>query len=43
MDDRFAMLMAFVMVIFVHPEHFGTDLGADFAANATIRIYSWYA
>ena len=43
MDDRLAMIMAVVMVIFVHPEYFGADLGADFAADAAIWVYSGYA
>ena len=42
-DDRLAVIVTVVMVIFVHPEHLGTELRADFAADAAIRIYSGYA
>jgi len=42
-DDRLAVIVAMVMVIFVHPEYLGTELGADFAADAAIRVYSWCA
>ena len=44
-DDRLAVFVAMVMVmvVFVHPEDLGTELGADFAADAAIRVYSWCA
>jgi hypothetical protein len=45
MHDRLAVIVTvvMVMVIFVHAEYFGAELGADFAADAAIRVYSWYA
>ena len=43
MDDRLAVIVTVVMVIFVHPKYFGIQLGADSAADAAIRVYSWYA
>jgi hypothetical protein len=42
-DDCLAVIVAMVMVIFVHPEDLGAELGADFAADTAIRIYSWCA
>ena len=43
MDDRLAVIVTVVMVIFVHPKYFGTELGADFAADVAIRVYGWCA
>jgi hypothetical protein len=42
-DDCLAVIVAMIMVIFVHPEYLGAELGADFAADTAIRIYSWCA
>jgi hypothetical protein len=43
MHDRLAVIVTVVMVIFVHAEYFGAELGADFAADAAIRVYGWCA
>ena len=42
-NDRLAVIVTVVMVILVHAKYFGTELGTDFAADAAIRVYSWYA
>jgi hypothetical protein len=41
-DDRLAVVMTVVMIVFVHPKHFRAELGTDFASDAAIRVYGWY-
>jgi hypothetical protein len=40
-DDRLAVIVTVIMIVFFHAKNFGTKLGADFAADAAIRVYSW--